>query len=393
MTHGRWVACALSLAAMLPAGARADAYRLRAEALGQTRDGTGLINLDARGEAQRWIAAEASVWAGTGLETDADVLVVLVRARDPGGRGEAQIGRFVWVPGALRPVHMDGVAGRLRLPAGFALEVFGGLPVQPDTEEPTSFDWLAGARVSRQLGDWGSAGVAYMQRRDDGFVSDEEIGFDAGASVASFLDLAGRLAWDLVDPGLAEVHLSAIAHDGPWRAEVFAQQRSPSRLLPASSLFSVLGDVPSRHGGGSIRWRAAPRLDVSATLGMRLVGDDVGESLTGGATLRLDDEGAGALGLEARREGVEGGAWTGIRALARIAIAPRLRTGVEVELVRPDEPDGRGDLWPWGLVSLTWLPADGWQVSGAVLATSTPQYVRRTDALVRVAYTWEARAR
>jgi hypothetical protein len=388
------VRCALALVATLalavPHVARADPYRLRAEALGQSRaDRAGLIVLGGRGQPHEWVSAEASVWAGLGTEVDGDVLTLLVRVRDPGGLGEVQLGRFVVGPGAIRPVHLDGAAGRLRLPLGFGLELFGGIPVAPRFEALGQLDWIAGGRISHALGDWGSFGFAYAHRRDDGFLADQELGVDVGAALADFADVAARVAMDLTDdPGLSEANLSVALHDGPWRLELFGIERSPSRILPASSLFTVLGDVPSTLAGANGRLRVAPRLDVRTTLAARVFGDVVYESLAVGATLRLDDLGEGAIGIEGRREGTPEGGWTGVRITARVPIVGSFRASTELELVVPDD-DQRGSVWPWGLVALAYTIAEGWDVSAAALASASAQYSFRFDALVRLSAAWE----
>jgi hypothetical protein len=379
----------LSVASQSPA-ARADPYRLQADALGQSRaDRVGLIALGGRARPNEWVSAEASVWAGAGTDVDADVLTLVVRVREPSGLGDAQLGRFVIGPGAIRPIHVDGVAGRLRLPLGFGVEAFGGIPVTPRFDNYGELDWVVGGRVSYALGDYGSVGLAYMHRRNDGFLADQEVGVDFGAPLADWLDLAGRVAMDLTDdPGLSEANLSLAAHDGPFRVELFGIQRSPSRILPATSLFTVLGDVPSRLGGANARWRLAPRLDLRATGAIRLF-DDTGayESLLLGATLRLDDTGDGALGLEGRREGTPEGGWTGVRATARVPLGGGFGASTEIEIVVPDGRQ-RGDVWPWGLLALRYDLA-GWEISAAALASSSPEYVFRFDALLRVATRWE----
>jgi hypothetical protein len=233
--------------------------------------------------------------------------------------------------------------------------------------------------------------VAYYHRRDDGFLADQEVGIDFGSAVTDWLDLAARVAMDLTDdPGLSEANLSVVAHVGPWRVELFGIQRSPSRILPATSLFSVLGDVPSRLAGANARLRLAPRLDVRTSAAVRLFENTDGyESLLVGAILRLDDLGDGALGIEGRREGTPEGGWTGLRVTARVPLGGGFGASTELELVVPDNGNGNtGSVWPWGLVALRY-ELDGWEISAATLALASPQYTFRFDALLRLATRWE----
>ena len=380
---------ALVLIAGLAGGARhgdADPYRLRADALLTARAPAGLVVLQAEGEQGRHLSAEALVWVGAGEEDEAEALVFAVRARRASGAAEARLGRLVVTAGGLRPQHIDGGQGRLRLPYRFAIESFAGSPVAAG-QGGRSFDWLVGGRASRSLGDWGSAGVAYLHRRDDGQLADEEIAVDASGAATEWLDLSARAALDLVDVGLAEVHGSAGGRFGAWRVEVYGIERSPSRMLPATSLFSVLGDQRSRRIGTQVRWRAAPRLDLSGDGGAVGAAGDWGEMLVARALLRLDDRGAGALTGELRREWGPDGGWSGARATARVPLRGFI-VGLEGELAVPEHADGEGSVWPWGLASLG-RRFGTWEAAAAVEASSSSEYVHRVDAIARLTWLWE----
>jgi hypothetical protein len=383
---------ALAVVAGLLAGADgagvADPYRLRADALVAAQAPAGLVVLQAEGEQGRQLAAEALVWVGAGEEGEAEALVVAVRARRASGAAEARIGRLVVTAGGLRPQHVDGAQGRVRLPYRFAVEAFGGSPVAAG-QGGRRFDWLAGGRASRQLGDWGSAGVAYLHRRDRGQLSDEEIAFDASGAAAEWLDLSARAALDLIDVGLAEVHGSAGALLGDWRIELYGIERSPSRMLPATSLFSVLGDQRSGRIGAQVRWRAAPRLDLSCDGGAVAAAGDWGELMAARAQLRLDDRGAGAVGGELRREWGPDGGWSGARVTARVPLGA-LVVAVEGELAIPEHADGDGSVWPWGLVALS-RRLGSWEAAAAVEASASSDYQHRVDAIARLTWSWEVR--
>lgn len=371
------------------ASAQPGPATLRVTALGQTRlDQVGLISIGGGYRANEWLSAEASIWGGAGSEVDADVLTLVVRARHPGGLGDVRVGRFILTMGAIRPLHLDGAAGRVRLPYRFTVEAFGGLPVVPHFGTYGRVDWAAGGRLSYALGDYGSVGLAYYQRRDGGLLADQEIGIDFGGAVLDWLDVAGRAALDITgQPGLSEVNFSVVAHDGPWRADLFGIQRSPSHILPATSLFSVLGDIPSTLAGANGRYRIAPRLDLKAMAAMRFFdGLRAYESLKLGSTLRLDALGKGAIGLEARREGTPEGGWIGLRGTARVPIVYGLGAVTELELVVPDVND-RGSVWPWGMLALRY-DLENWRFSAAALALASPQYRFRFDALLRIETRW-----
>lgn len=370
--------------------ASAEPLRLRADALAQAQAPVGLLALQAHGDASDWLSAEALVWtAGDDGDVDGDALVIVARLRDPGGRGELRLGRFVQTTGALRPLHVDGVSGLARLPwQRIRVEAFGGVPVEP-AFSADAYDWAAGARLSRAIGRSGSVGVAYLQRRESGDLADEEVGVDAAAALRPWLDASGRLAYDRIDPGISEARAAIGTRRGAWRGELYGLSRSPSRMMPATSLFSVLGDVPSRLIGSSVRWRAAPRLDVDGGLGIRFIDGDTGPSGSIGTTLRLDDRGAGALSLQLRRETAPDGDWTGARAAARVPIASGWTAAAEAELAIADDPRDRGRVWPWMLAALRWIPAPSWEVAAAVEASADPATEMRVDVLARLSRAWD----
>jgi hypothetical protein len=371
--------------------ASAEPLRLRADALATTAAPAGLLVLDASGAAQPGLSAEAVVWIADGQAlgegTSGDVLVVAVDAHSQDGRMAGRLGRFVSVLGALRPVQVDGGALRLRLPLALDAELTGGVPVLPGLATHRAWDWLVGGRVARRLGDWGSAGIAYEQRRDAGRLVTEEIGVDAGAALGSHDDAGARLAYDVANPGVAEISLTASHRGKRVRGELYASYRAASHLLPATSLFSVLGDVPAERAGAVITWTAAPRLDVIADAGIRRVDADVAPELVFRARLKLDPRGASALSAELGRSGIGADAWTGARAAGRVALPHALAISTELELVRPDEPRGRGALWPWALGAISW-DRGAWQAAVAIEASASPEYLSRVDALFQLGRRW-----
>ncbi len=393
----RAAALALVLVAAAPP-AEAEPLRLRGDALAGTPSPVGLLVLDGDGELDEWLTAEGMVWLGAGAGTGdrmdpsgdptGDALVMALRARGVGGRAEGRLGRMVVATGALRPLHLDGAAGRLRLPKRFDVEAFAGVPVAP-ASVARGWDWAVGGRAARRVGDWGGVGVAFLERRDAGRLAVRELGFDGGVGVGRH-DLVGKVAIDVVDgsaPAAALAEASAATRRGSVRGEVFVAYRSPSHLVPATSLFSVLGDVASTSGGARAAWRAAPRLDVSGDAAVRVIDGEAAEQLVGRATLRLDDRGRGAVIAELRRSG--GDAWTGARVAARVPVAAAWTVASELELVVPDEPGDRGDVWPWAMLAASWRRGP-WDAAVAVEAQASTEDAHRVDALVRVGRRWEA---
>ena len=386
-------AAVILLLALTGSRAEADPLRLRADALATTSSPAGLLVLGGEGTATPGLSAEAIVWLANARvfdeKTTGDVLVIDVRGRSKSGLVAGTLGRFVSTMGALRPVQIDGGSLRLRLPAQFDVEVMAGMPVALGLGTSRTWDWVAGTRVARRFGEYGSAGVAFAERRDDGRLATEELGFDAGFAIGKH-DLGGRVAYDVANPGVAEVAVTSSHRFGGVRVEAYAIHREASHLIPATSLFSVIGDVASQHAGTVVTWRAAPRLDVIADGGARFIDGDVGVDLTGRARLRLDDRGTSVITGELRRGGVGDDAWTGARATARVALPSSFTASTELELVRPDMDRGHGTLWPWALAALAYERGT-WQGAVAVEASVSPEYSRRVDILAQLCTRWGAK--
>jgi hypothetical protein len=386
--HGSFAWVTL-LASASFAPAHADPLRLRGDAIAQTQgtsSPTGLLVLQGSEAAKPWLSVEGLVWTGAKPTWTGDVLVLMVRLREPHGYAELHAGRFLVSTGAVRPVQIDGVDVVGRAPWGGAIEAFGGLPVAPRFGA-RAYDWIVGGRVSQTVESKATLGVSFVERREYGEISDEELGGDLALALARWLDIAAFAGFDLVDPGITEARASAAARAGDWRVEVFASQLSPGRLLPATSLFSVLGDLPSQTAGATVRWRAAPRLDLLASG----AGQDIGGVFGGNgwvrASLKLDDRGDGSLGAEVRRVDLPGARWTGARFVAALPIARGLRYSSEIEIVAADDPRGRGKAWPWWLSALSWRAHYGWEIAAGVEAFASPTQRYEVDGLVRLVRT------
>jgi hypothetical protein len=363
--------------------ANAEPLRLRADAIADTRAPAGLIVLEGQDKVRPWFDAEGLVWAGARSDAAAEVLVLNFRLRDARRTTEFRGGRFILATGAVRPVQLDGAWAIGRTTFGSTLETFGGAPVVPRFRD-RAYDWLVGGRAAQSVASRVTLGVSYVQRRRHGERADDEVGGDLASAPAPWLDVAARGSYDLASPGIAEALASVATRFAPWRVELFGSHRSPSRLLPATSLFSVLGDFPSQMIGSTVRWQAAPRLDLFASGAGQLVGGQLGMNAFLRGLLRTDDRGEGNVGLELRRQDVSLAQWTGVRAVGTEPLGRGFRASSELELSFADHPSARGAVWPWALVALGWRSQNGWEIASALEAASTPQHSFETNALMRV---------
>jgi hypothetical protein len=340
------------------------------------------------------VDAETVTWLGI---SDApspigDVLTLSVRLRDASTGSEVRAGRLLVTMGAVRPLQLDGARGLLRAFGGTTVEAFGGFPVARRFDYAT-FDWATGGRIGQQVGDTFSTGLSYLQRRSDGRPADEEAGVDASFTPRRWLSAVGRASFDLVSRGPSDVLASIGAHDKDVRGELFTTYRSPGRLLPSTSLFSVLGDFASTNVGATTRWRAFPRLELVATGSAQFQASDVGGQGLGRATLALDDGWAGTLGVEGRRVDVGNARWSGARVVASVPVSRLVRLGTELELVVPDRPRGRPPMWPWALGALSYRFARAWDVAAAVEASSGPLERSTLTGLTRLSWSFDEGAR
>ncbi|MCC6555934.1 MAG: hypothetical protein IT372_23485 [Polyangiaceae bacterium] len=367
--------------------ASADPYRLRADSFASAEPTVGLIVLQAEARRPSIMDAEGLVWVGAG-DRPGDVMVISVGVRDPEGRAEARFGRMLVTTGAIRPVHLDGAIVSAGSPTGARAEVFGGMPVEPSLG-PRSFDWVVGQRLSTRIEDLVTVGMSYVHRRDEGRLAFEELGLDGWAQPLPWLDTSVIVALDTIRGDATDASARIAARRRGARLELFAARRSPSRLLPSTSLFAALGDVPSSELGLSGFWRAAPRLDLSATATAESIGGEPGAAQTARALLRLDDRGDGSLGVELRRQSAPDASWTGARLTARVPLGARWAGSTELELAVPDHGGARGSIWPWGLVAVSCLPAPRLELAGAIEASSSPTAEASLGALLRLTGRWD----
>ena len=375
-----------------------EPLRLRGDALAQTRSPVGLLVLRGEDRLRPWLDVETVTWLGVmgpaqagtqGLPGEVaptgDVLTLSVRARDAATGSELRTGPKILTMGAVRPVHLDGVRGLARVFGNTTVEAFGGVPVVRRFDYDT-FDWTAGGRIGQGIGDVAAFGGSYAVRRRGGQRDDEEVGADFAFTPSPWLTAAGRAAFDIIARGPTDALLSVSAQKKDLRGELFTTHRSPGRLLPRTSLFSVLGDFAATSTGATARWRAFPRLELVATGSVQVQNSEVGGQGIGRATLALDDDWAGSVGLEVRRVDFNGARWVGARAIASVPLSPAFRVASEIELVRPDDPRGRGALWPWALGAVAWSSPSGWEIATGVEGSAGPENRQALHALARVTY-------
>jgi hypothetical protein len=379
---------------VFPTTASAQALRLRGDAYVQTRSPVGLVVMRGEDRLMPFVDAETVTWLGVmdGPAPTGDVLTLSIRLRNASTGSELRAGRLLVSMGAVRPVHLDGARGLVRVFGGTTVEAFGGFPVARRFDYQT-FDVAGGGRIGQSVGDSVAVGASYLQRRSDGRPADEEAGADVALTPRPWLTAAARAAFDLVSRGPTDALASLSAQNTTMRGELFTTHRSPGRMLPSTSLFSVLGDFASTNVGATARWRAYPRLELIATGSAQVQASNVGGQGLGRATLALDDEWNGTLGVEARRVEVGAARWSGARAIAGLPLSTNVRAASEVELVVPDRPRGRPSIWPWVLVAVSYRIGPAWDLALGMETSSGPTDRAVLAGLFRASYAFDRSAR
>ncbi len=313
----------------------------------------------------------------------------MVRLHDPRNFAELRLGRQILTVGALRPVHVDGADVRAPRPDG---NERGGVRRRAGRAAVR----VQGVRLGRQ---------AAASRRASARTR----------ASASRTCSSARTAQLSYEDGRARLRVGARALVRPRRARQptrSSTQGSPRRERPSRGASATSAPRSTRRTGrpraSSPRRRSSRRSATPprTSSGRRSSGAcsrastcsrcspcatppaSAGLDGTLRATLRLDDRGEGAISVEGRRQGSGPDQWTGAPRHRRGSrSSTRVRCSTELELVAPDDPRGRGSLWPWGLVALRWVPVRSLGVAGAVEAASTPTATREVNALARLGWT------
>lgn len=369
-----------------------------ASVLGFARPQAGLVTLYGGYRNDSLVDAEADVWIGQGLQdrpdgVTGDVLTINVGLRHPSGRASARVGRLLIATGAIRPVHVDGLRLRGNTPFGSSLEAFAGVPVADGLFD--GYDWILGARAGQRfLRDRVGVGLSYVQQRTDGAVANEEVGADLSVQLLPSLWLRAVGAFDLMLVGLATGRAEASYAGSRVTAAVHAERRVAARLLPATSLFSVISDTANSElgAGGDYQW--FPRLSVGGDASVQWQ-DGGGRGGDGGrrgyrlglrSKLRLGDTDEGDVLLMLRRRGGFEAGYNAVYLAVERRVTNSLRAHASGELVAADTAGQRGALWPFLNVGLRYRTGTGLQVAASVVARATPTYRHELTAFVRVGY-------
>jgi len=354
------------------------------------------------GEFEATLAAWGAVDAGpirfwqngapAGSRASGDVDVGYLRGDVLGRRLTFRLGRQVVVEGSARMIHLDGGQLVLRLPAGFGLSAWGGVPVSPRFDarggelalQGTRADVAYGGRVS-----WGRAGLlevgASAAIAEDGSeVSRQDVGADLRLTPVHALELTGSGFYSIAEKRVGQVQAGARlqAHR---TFTVFAdyQHVEPDLFLPRNSILAVFAAEKRDDVGGGLRWTPRRTVDVDAEAFYLKEPEGNGRRARVRGTLR--PYGLGAVGAEVQvlkipENGYLQGRLFGQRDFGRISAT------LDLWIYRYENKVNDQSQSLGGTVTGGYQIDPAWRVTLAATAGSDPLYKSRAEVMAKLVW-------
>lgn len=228
--------------------------------------------------------------------TDGDFAYAYLQYRAPKANGQVKLGRFFAYEG-IAAEQLDGISARADLAGGFALALFGGVPVRTD-DNNNKGDSLVGGRLSYRLPSVLEIGASalYENGTRTGTTTDrkdyrELVGGDIWLALGRFAEVNGRSFYNTVTNGFAEhSYLLAIR---PVRRLTFSGEYQDHRFedyfasTNLRSLFNPDSGDSLRVYGGAATIAANSIFEVTGDY-KRYDRDSTGESDRFGGEARLN---------------------------------------------------------------------------------------------------------
>lgn len=341
--------------------------------------------------------------AGTSGKVSGDIITAYARGTLAKGMVQVRAGREFVAAGAGRMLQLDGGDLLIRLPAGFSVSVFGGVPVsQRFSSRTTATSWnpaggdlawggrlgwtLALAGVSGRGLDLGLSMVQVSNHSDP---VRQDLGVDLRIQPISRLTLAGNLTYSLYASRLAEYNLTAlISATRDLTVNLDVRYTSPGLFLAANSILSVFTDTTRTAVGGGVRYQLTRTLNAALDYHALLQpGDQAGATETGGeAAGRVEWVGHGTVaGGEISYLATGDKGYTALRGYGRKELGKLFVAGDLTEVMFKQDVNGQRNSLT-GSISAGYRFARAWSVVVAGRAGVTPYFERQADAIVKLAY-------
>ena len=340
--------------------------------------------------------------AGTTGKLTGDVTTAYVRGTLARGQVQLRAGREFVAAGAGRMLQLDGGDVFLRLPKGFTVSAFGGMPVSQrfasrlglTSWNPAGGDLAWGGRLGWTLALAGTAGrvvdvgLSMINITDHKDPVRQDLGLDFRVQPHDRVVLVGNGTYSLYAQRLAEANVSAlITATRALVVNLDVRHYSPDLFLARNSILSVFTDTNRTDVGGGVRYQASKALSFGLDYHALIEPGEVSGTTTGGE---------GALRAEWQRDGALAGAevsllktgatgYTGLRGYARKQLGRFFVAGDVMDAMFKQEINGQKNSLN-GSISAGYELTKAWNVVLAGRAGVTPYFEQQADAMVKLVY-------
>jgi len=215
--------------------------------------------------------------SGTPDRFTGDVTTGYLRGSFYRRRVTVRVGREYVVAGNGRMLQIDGGDLALRLPAGFSVTAFTGLPVSQRfgtragvrTWNPAGGDRAWGGRVGWSLAPGGfpgrglDVGASLLAVTDDGTTARKDLGFDARFQVWRPWTLTANATYSLAAERWAELRADVLWNATPKLfVNLGAKRTAPDLFLSQTSILSVFADANRTDWTAGLRYQASHSTSV-----------------------------------------------------------------------------------------------------------------------------------
>jgi hypothetical protein len=347
--------------------------------------------------------------AGTPGKFNGDVTTAYVRGTLASGMVQLRAGREFVAAGAGRMLQLDGADLFLRLPAGFTLAAFGGLPVSQRFASRTSLvSWnpaggnLAwGGRLGWTLALPGASGrvvdvgASLVSVTDHSDPVRQDVGLDVRAQPIDRLVLVGNGTYSLYAQRLAEYNVTAlVTATRALAVNVDLRHYSPDLFLSRNSILSVFTDTNRTDVGGGVRWQAVKTTSLSLDYHVLLEPGRNNQGEVGGeAAFRTEWESHGAVAggeVSYLKTGETG--YTSVRGFGRKQLGRLLLAADLADIMFRQTVNGQKNSLS-GSLSAGYQLNRAWSLMLAGRAGVTPFFERQADAMIKLVYNSVVRIR
>lgn len=298
------------------------------------------------------------------------------------------LGRHLAFGGARRATQLDGLSAEATIFKGLGVSAYGGAPVVPRFASALG-DAVFGGRVFYRPSPDAQVGVSFFELLDHGNLARQEASVD-GRLMLGPVTVSGFGAFALADGRLAEAKLDAEyeATKSLW-AHVDIGRTAPDLFISRTSIFSVFAAERRDQVGGGLSLRA-DRWRLSGEYHFLAHAAESGEAPRSGheglarATYRPSS--SSSLGVEARGLLAPVNGYLEGRIFGTKRFAEVVALTLDLDAYRLENPI-RGTRSSYvASLSGSYNFAPGWLIALTGLASVTPFFEHRFEALGKLVY-------